>query len=79
MRKSTWSFKRKHYPHGSLKKYIERLFVREGAKIEGVEVFDTYDPVVLWIIVHLLLVLFLVFNIDQKKMEYTKKMPVPPD
>ena len=42
----TWVFKRKRYPDASLRKYKARLCVHGDQKIEGIDVFDTYAPVV---------------------------------
>ena len=68
---STWAFKRKRYPDGTLKKYKARFCVRGDQKIEGVDVFDTYAPVVSWITVRLLLVLSIIFNMHTQQVDYT--------
>ena len=68
---STWVFKRKRYPDGLLKKYKARLCVRGDQQIEGVDVFDTYAPVVSWITVRLLLVMSIVFNMCTQQVDYT--------
>ena len=43
---STWAFKRKRYLDGILRKYKARFCVRGDQQIEGVDIFDTYAPVV---------------------------------
>ena len=43
---STWAFKKKLYPDRGLKKNKVRLCVRGNQHIEGVDVFETYAPVV---------------------------------
>ena len=43
---STWYFKKKRYPDGKLKKCKVRLYVRSDQRIEGVDFFKTYAPVV---------------------------------
>ena len=68
---STWAFRRKRYPDGSLKKYKARFCVRGDQQIEGVDVFDTYAPVVSWITVRLLLVMSIVFNMCTQQVDYT--------
>ena len=68
---STWAFKRKRYPDGLLKKYKARFCVRGDQQIEGVDVFDTYAPVVSWITVRLLLVMSIVFNLCTQQVDYT--------
>ena len=60
---STWTFKRKRYSDGSLKKYKHNFFVRRKQQIDGVDVFETYAPVVSWITMRLLLVLSLVLDL----------------
>ena len=44
----TWVFMKKQYPDVGLKKYKARFCVREGGghQFEGVDVFETYAPVV---------------------------------
>ena len=39
--------------------------------MDGLDVFDNYAPVVSWVMVRLLLVIFLVFNLDTQKVDYT--------
>ena len=68
---STWDFKRKSYPDGNLKKYKARFCVRGDQQIEGIDMFDTYAPVVSWITVRLLLVMFIVFGIATQQVDYT--------
>jgi hypothetical protein len=68
---STWVFKWKQSPDGSLKKYKARFCVRGDQQIEGIGVFDTYAPVISWITVRLLLVISLVFNLATQQVDYT--------
>ena len=42
----TWAFKRKCYPDGTVKKLKARLCIRGDLQELGVDVFDTYSPVV---------------------------------
>ena len=51
---STWVFRNKRYPDGHLKKYKARFCVRRDQQIDGVDIFETYAPVVSWIIVRIL-------------------------
>ena len=39
---STWVFKVKRYPNGTIRKLKARFFVRGYLQIEGVDFFDTY-------------------------------------
>ena len=68
---STWSFKVKRYPDGSIKKLKARFCVRGYEQIEGVDYFDTYAPVVSWTTVRLLLILSIVLNLSTKQVDYT--------
>ena len=43
---STWEFKKKRYPDGALKKFKARFCVRGDQQIDGLDVFDTFAPVV---------------------------------
>ena len=43
---STWAFRKKRYPDGQIKSYKARFCVRGDQKIEGIDVFETYTPVV---------------------------------
>jgi hypothetical protein len=54
---STWAFKRKRYPDGSVKKLKARFVVRGYEQIEGVDYFDTFSPVVQWSTIRLMFVL----------------------
>ena len=47
----TWAFKRKRYPDGSVKKLKARICVRGDQQVKGIDVFDTFAPVVQWAVV----------------------------
>ena len=66
---STWAFKRKWFPDGTLKKYKARFCVRGDQKNEGVDAFDTYAPVVSWITLRLLLVIPLVLGLATQQLD----------
>ena len=68
---STWTFRRKRYLNGALKKYKTRCCVRGDQQIEGVDVFDNYAPEVSWIIVRLILVFSIIFNMHARYVYYT--------
>ena len=44
----TWTFKRKRYPDGRIRKHKARFCLRGDKQIIGVDVFDTNAPVVQW-------------------------------
>jgi hypothetical protein len=45
---STWAFKCKRYPDGSIRKFKARFCARGDRQIEGVDFFDTFAPVINW-------------------------------
>lgn len=68
---STWVFKRKRAPDGTVKKLKARFCVRGDQQIEGVDFFDTFAPVVAWSTVRLLLILSVLMNLSTKQVDYT--------
>jgi hypothetical protein len=68
---STWAFKIKRLPDGSLSKYKARFCAGGHRQIEGVGFFETFAPVVNWTTVRLLLILSQVLNLSTKQVDYT--------
>jgi hypothetical protein len=68
---STWTYKVKRYPDGSVRKLKARFCARRDCQIEGVDFFDTYAPVVSWHTVRTLLVLSIVLGLHTKQVDYT--------
>jgi hypothetical protein len=68
---STWVFKLKRYPDGSLSKYKARSCAGGHRQIEGVDFFETFAPVVNWTTVRLPLILSQVLNLSNKQVDYT--------
>jgi hypothetical protein len=68
---STWAFKCKRFPDGLVRKLKARFCVRGDCQIDGVDVFDTYAPVVSWTTVRLLLILSVVLGLSTKQVDYT--------
>ena len=68
---STWAFKRKRYPDGSVKKLKARLVARGDQQIEGVDYFDSFSPVVQWSTIRLLLVLSIMLKLETVQVDYT--------
>jgi hypothetical protein len=50
-----WAFRRKHYPDDSLRKLKAHICCRGDQQILGVDVFETYAPVISWAVVRLAL------------------------
>ncbi len=68
---STWAFKCKRYPDGSVRKLKARFCVRGDRQIEGVDYFDTFAPVINWTTVRLMLILSVILGLDTKQVDYT--------
>jgi hypothetical protein len=54
---STWAFKIKRYPDGSVKKFKARFCARGDKQLEGIDYFETWAPVVQWSTIRIVLVL----------------------
>jgi hypothetical protein len=68
---STWAFKVKRLPDGTLRKFKARFCVRGDRQIQDVDYFDTYSPVVNWTTVRLMLVLSAILKLHTKQVDYT--------
>jgi hypothetical protein len=68
---STWAFKCKHYPDGSVRKLKSRFCCRGDQQIKGVDFFDTFAPVVNWMMVCLMLILSMILGLATKQVDYT--------
>jgi Reverse transcriptase (RNA-dependent DNA polymerase) len=70
---STWAFRCKRYPDGSIRKLKARFCARGDKQIEGVDYFDTFAPVVNWTTVRLMLVLSIILKllVATKQVDYT--------
>ncbi len=47
---STWAFKCKRYSDGLMKKFIARFCAQGDQQLEGIDFFETYEPVIQWMI-----------------------------
>jgi hypothetical protein len=68
---STWAFKCKRFPDGTVRKLKAIFCVRGDRQKEGVDYFDTFAPVVSWHTVRLMLVLSVILNLATKQVDYT--------
>jgi Reverse transcriptase (RNA-dependent DNA polymerase) len=68
---STWAFRCKRFPDGTVRKLKARFCVRGDKQKEGVDYFDTFAPVVSWQTVRLMLVLSIILNLSTKQVDYT--------
>ena len=68
---TTWAFKRKRYPDGSIRKLKARLCARGDPQLESVDFFEMYAPAVQWRTVRLLLVISVTLGLVCKQVDYT--------
>ena len=68
---STWAFRFKVWPDGTIKKLKARFCARGDTQVEGVDFFDTYAPVVSWTTVRLILILTVELGLATKQVDYT--------
>ena len=68
---STWAFKCKHFPDGSVRKLKARFCASGDKQIEGIDYFETFAPVVNWQAVRIMLALSIVLGLSTKRVDYT--------
>ena len=68
---STWVFKRKRFPDGTVKKLKARICVRGDQQVKDVDYFDTFSPVVQWSTIRLMFILSIVLNLKTIQVDYT--------
>ena len=68
---STWAYKVKRYPDGTIRKLKARFCVRGYLQIEGVDFFDTYAPVVSWLTVRIVMIISLILRLESVQVDYT--------
>ena len=66
-----WAFKRKRYPSGSVRKLKARYCARGFEQEQGVDYFETFAPVVMWLTVRLLLIMSILMDLETKQIDYT--------
>ena len=55
--RSTWDFELKQYPDGLIKNTKSRLCAHGDMQLEGIDLFETYAPVVQWTTFLLMLII----------------------
>jgi hypothetical protein len=68
---STWAFKVKRFPSGLVRKLKARFCVRGDMQQEGIDVFETFAPVVAWTTIRLLLILSVILDLETTQVDYT--------
>jgi hypothetical protein len=66
-----WALKRKRYPDGRVRKLKGRYCARGFEQVEGVDYFETFSPVVMWLTVRLLLIMSILLNLETTQIDYT--------
>ena len=69
--RSTWAFKCKRYPDGLIKKFKARFCARSDMQLEGINLFETYAPVVQWTTARLMLILEVLLGLKSKQGDVT--------
>ena len=67
----TWELKLKCYPDGLIKRFKARFCARGDMQTKGVDLFETYAPVVQWKTVRLMLILEVLLGINYKQENVT--------
>jgi hypothetical protein len=79
---STWAFKIKRFPDGSVKKYKAHFCARGDQQKEGIDFFETWAPVVQWSTIRIVMVLAATLNLHSVQCDVTAAFihgRVPPD
>jgi hypothetical protein len=66
-----WTLKRKRYSNGSIRKLKARYCTRGFEQVEGVDNFETFTPVVMWLTVRLLFIMSILFELETTQIDYT--------
>ena len=72
---SVWSFKRKRFPDGRIRKHKARLCAHGGMQTWGVDYWETYAPVVNWLSVRLLLILSVIYGYHSRSIDFIMAFP----
>ena len=72
---SIWSFKRKRFPSGKLMKHRARLCAHSGMQQWGLDFWETFSPVVMWITVRALLTVAAIHGLPSKCIDFVLAFP----
>ncbi len=72
---SIWSFKRKHYPYGSLNKHKAHLCAHGGMQTWWQNYWETYAPVVNWASIQILLAVTKIHGLSSKSIDFVLAFP----
>ena len=68
---SVWSFKRKRFPNGEVKKLKARFCVRGDQQRAGIDFDETFSPVVGWSTIRIMLNLSIMLELKTKQVDFT--------
>jgi hypothetical protein len=68
---STWAFRCKRNPDGTIKKLKARFCARGYQQLEVVDYFETYAPVVNWQTIRIMLILSILLDLQTVQLDYT--------
>jgi Reverse transcriptase (RNA-dependent DNA polymerase) len=68
---STWAFKCKQYPDGTIRKLKAGFCACGDRQIEGFDFFDTFAPVINWTTVCMMLILSIILGLSTCQVDYT--------
>ncbi len=68
---STWAFKCKRYPDGLIKKFKARFCARGDQQLKGINLFETYAPVVQWTTIRLMFILEILLGLKSMQGDVT--------
>jgi hypothetical protein len=71
----TWTYRHKHRPDGSLKKYKARLCVNGSRQIQGIDYTESFAPVVQWSTIRMVNTLVTMHNLKGKQIDFTQAFP----
>jgi hypothetical protein len=66
-----WALRRKRYPDGAIRKLKARYCARGFEQVEGIDYFETFAPVVMWLTVRLLLIMSILLELETTQIDYT--------
>ena len=69
--RSTWAFKCKRFPDGLIKKFKARFCACGDMQLEGIDLFETYAPVVQWTTFRLIFILEVLLGLKSKQGDVT--------
>jgi hypothetical protein len=70
-----WTYRRKHCPDGSLKRYKARLCVNGSRQIQGIDYTESFAPVVQWSTIHMVNTVADMHNLKGKQIDFTQTFP----